>query len=57
MNVICSSLLMYTIKEEEQTNTDEILNRVKGLILKCVSLHEKHLLEGKDISPIRIDKH
>lgn len=57
MTMICSSALMRAIKEEKLVNTDEILNRVKEIVKERVSLHEKHLLEGMDISLIRIDKH
>jgi serine phosphatase RsbU (regulator of sigma subunit) len=56
VSVVCSSALTKAVLEDKLTNTNEILDRVREIVIEKMSSNEGHLRDGMDVCLIRINK-
>jgi len=56
VSVVCSSALTKAVLEDKLTNTNEILDRVREIVVEKISSNEDHLRDGMDICLVRINK-
>jgi serine phosphatase RsbU (regulator of sigma subunit) len=56
VSVVCSSALTKAVLEDKLTNTNEILDRVREIVVEKMSSNEGHLRDGMDVCLVRINK-
>jgi tetratricopeptide (TPR) repeat protein len=56
VSVVCSSALTKAVLEDKLTNTNEILDRVREIVVEKLSSNEEHLRDGMDVCLVRINK-
>jgi tetratricopeptide (TPR) repeat protein len=56
VSVVCSSALTKAVLEDKLTNTNEILDRVREIVIEKMSSNEGQLRDGMDICLVRINK-
>ncbi|HPQ08831.1 MAG TPA: tetratricopeptide repeat protein [Bacteroidia bacterium] len=56
VSVVCSSALTKAVLEDKLTNTNEILDRVREIVIEKMSSNEGHLRDGMDVCLVRINK-
>jgi tetratricopeptide (TPR) repeat protein len=56
VSVVCSSALTKAILEDKLTNTNEILDRVREIVIEKMSSNEGQLRDGMDVCLVRINK-
>jgi tetratricopeptide (TPR) repeat protein len=56
VSVVCSSALTKAVLEDKLTNTNEILDRVRKIVVEKMSSNEGHLRDGMDVCLVRINK-
>jgi tetratricopeptide (TPR) repeat protein len=56
VSVVCSSALTKAVLEDKLTNTNEILDRVREIVIEKMSRNEGHLRDGMDVCLVRINK-
>jgi tetratricopeptide (TPR) repeat protein len=56
VSVVCSSALTKAVLEDKLTNTNEILDRVKEIVVEKLSSNEGQLRDGMDVCLVRINK-
>jgi serine phosphatase RsbU (regulator of sigma subunit) len=56
VSVVCSSALTKAVLEDKLTNTNEILDRVREIVIEKMSSNEGQLRDGMDVCLVRINK-
>jgi serine phosphatase RsbU (regulator of sigma subunit) len=56
VSVVCSSALTKAVLEDKLINTNEILDRVREIVIEKMSSNEGHLRDGMDVCLVRINK-
>jgi tetratricopeptide (TPR) repeat protein len=56
VSVVCSSALTKAVLEDKLSNTNEILDRVREIVIEKMSSNEGHLRDGMDVCLVRINK-
>jgi serine phosphatase RsbU (regulator of sigma subunit) len=56
VSVVCSSALTKAVLEDKLINTNEILDRVREIVVEKLSSNEEHLRDGMDVCLVRINK-
>jgi tetratricopeptide (TPR) repeat protein len=56
VSVVCSSALTKAVLEDKLINTNEILDRVREIVVEKMSSNEGHLRDGMDVCLVRINK-
>jgi serine phosphatase RsbU (regulator of sigma subunit) len=56
VSVVCSSALTKAVLEDKLTDTNEILDRVREIVIEKMSSNEGQLRDGMDVCLVRINK-
>jgi serine phosphatase RsbU (regulator of sigma subunit) len=56
VSVVCSSALTKAVLEDKLINTNEILDKVREIVIEKMSSNEGHLRDGMDVCLVRINK-